>query len=103
LHTSCLFQASYLIAYHKSAEKVRRRFDLKHPGFISHDDILMPSAESWQNRNILVTRENRHVLHVTSYAYVTDNNKDKGHIFCTLLPPIRAMEWIYYGILKLKN
>lgn len=91
--------ASYVIAYNRSAEKIRKRFDKRNPGILFHEDIIIPSESSWNEKNILVTRHNR-VLHVTSYAYITENNDADGHIFCTLLPPIRAMEWIYYGIYK---
>lgn len=91
--------ASYVIAYNRSAEKIRKRFDKRNPGILFHEDIIIPSESSWNEKNILVTRHNR-VLHVTSYAYITENNDADGHILCTLLPPIRAMEWIYYGIYK---
>ncbi|XP_063398171.1 uncharacterized protein LOC134683060 [Mytilus trossulus] len=90
--------ASYVIAYNRSAEKIRKRFDKRNPGILFHEDIIIPTESSWNKKNILVTKQN-HVLHVTSHAYITENNAD-GHIFCTLLPPIRAMEWIYYGIYK---
>ncbi|XP_052066106.1 uncharacterized protein LOC127705798 [Mytilus californianus] len=91
--------ASYVIAYNRSAEKIRKRFDKRNPGILFHEDIIIPSESSSNEKNILATRHNR-VLHVTSYAYITENNDAGGHICCTLLPPIRAMEWIYYGIYK---
>ncbi|XP_076115666.1 uncharacterized protein LOC143083281 [Mytilus galloprovincialis] len=91
--------ASYVIAYNRSAEKIRKRFDKRNPGILFHEDIIIPTESSWNEKNILVTKQNS-VLHVTSHAYITENNNADGHIFCTLLPPIRAMEWIYYGIYK---
>ncbi|KAK0053471.1 hypothetical protein Bpfe_017169 [Biomphalaria pfeifferi] len=90
--------ASFMTAYHTATERARIRFDGYHRGVIFQPDIVTNSEALWESTHL---KFNVHAskLYVTSIAYKTPMDDDlgveSGLFFCKLLPPDRAMEWIY--------
>ncbi|XP_041367374.1 uncharacterized protein LOC121381987 [Gigantopelta aegis] len=95
--------ASFMTAYHKSHKLAQDRFDRKHRGVIFHDDLLTQSDKAWEGSRLLVDTVG-HELHVTGVSYKTPNSaalgKRAGLFYCKMLPPDRAMEWIYVDSLR---
>ena len=94
-----------MTAYHKSNKLARKRFDRKHRGVIFHDDLLTQSDKSWEESPLRVSTQG-HELHVTGVSYKTPNSAALGEraglFYCKMLPPDRAMEWIYVDSLRRK-
>ncbi|XP_071099229.1 uncharacterized protein [Haliotis cracherodii] len=95
---------SYLTAYNKASETARRRFDNSHKGIIFHTDMLVQSDLAWKLTQLLVEVK-EHELHVTAISYMTPNldtlGERAGLYYCKILPPDRAIEWIYVDSLRL--
>ncbi|KAK3102333.1 hypothetical protein FSP39_010570 [Pinctada imbricata] len=89
--------ASYMTAYHTASREARHRYDNKNPGIIFDDDYQVYSEKDWNNANLVVTKRGR-VYHVRASSlkrkFTVEDSTD-GTIYCTLLPPDRALEWIY--------
>ncbi|XP_046546165.1 uncharacterized protein LOC124256236 [Haliotis rubra] len=94
---------SYLTAYNKASETARRRFDNRHKGIIFHTDMLVQSDLAWKLTQLMVEIK-EHELHVTAISYMTPNLETLGEraglYYCKILPPDRAIEWIYVDSLR---
>ncbi|CAL1535766.1 unnamed protein product [Lymnaea stagnalis] len=95
--------ASFMTAYHTASERARNRYDNYHRGVLFEPDVIVDSEELWETTRLeLVTKAT--TLHVTSTSYRTPNDETLGLLsglfFCKLLPPDRALEWIYVDSLR---
>ncbi|BFZ04862.1 hypothetical protein BsWGS_07901 [Bradybaena similaris] len=95
--------ASFMTAYHTASEAARIRYDNHHRGVIFEPDIVTDSEVLWETTRLKLETVSR-VLHVTSISYKTANDLSlsqyAGLFFCKLLPPDRALEWIYVDSLR---
>ncbi len=98
-----LLQGSYLTAYNTASETARRRYDNKHRGVIFHTDMLVQSDLAWELSQLVVDVQ-QHELHVTAISYLTPNSEQFGEraglYYCKILPPDRALQWIYVDSLR---
>ncbi|XP_012943546.1 uncharacterized protein LOC106014029 [Aplysia californica] len=95
--------ASYMTAYHAATERARQRYDNYHRGIVFLPDVVTDSSVLWETMRLRVeTRDSE--LQVTSISYKTDNDMSQsqysGLFFCKLLPPDKALEWIYVDSLR---
>ncbi|GFO17496.1 titin [Plakobranchus ocellatus] len=95
--------ASFLTAYHSASEEARNRFDQVARSVIFLPDIVTDSEAVWKNTPLKVDMVG-HETHVTSVSYKTRNEEGSdpyaGLYFCKLLPPERALEWIYVDSIR---
>ncbi|KAL5007648.1 hypothetical protein ScPMuIL_016454 [Solemya velum] len=95
--------ASFLNAYYLASSAAQRRYDAKNTGILFDDDIELPDEAQWKNTQLLVYTDGREI-HVTSMAWKTSMQTKptyrQGLQYCKLLPPSRAIEWIYVDALR---
>lgn len=92
-----------MTAYHTASEKARHRFDKYKRSVLFAPDVVTNSEALWEKTRLKITMEPG-AIHVTSIAYKTlpDDSQTlySGLFFCKLLPPDRALEWIYVDALR---
>lgn len=95
--------ASFMTAYHTASQKAQTRFDQIKRYVRFQPDIEVDSEIEWETTPLAVETIG-HELHVTGISYRTRNSEDlsqyAGLYFCKLLPPERAMEWIYVDFVR---
>ncbi|GFR88820.1 hypothetical protein ElyMa_002527400 [Elysia marginata] len=95
--------ASFMTAYHTASERARTRFDQVERYVRFQPDIVVDSEIEWESTPLQVETIGRE-LHVTGISYKTRNDENlsqyAGLYFCKLLPPERAMEWIYVDFIR---
>ncbi|RUS70826.1 hypothetical protein EGW08_021409 [Elysia chlorotica] len=95
--------ASFQTAYHTASKKAQTRFDQVNRYVRFLPDIVMDSEIEWEHTPLKVEVVG-HELHVTGISYKTINDENlspyAGLYFCKLLPPERAMEWIYVDYIR---
>ncbi|KAK3781461.1 hypothetical protein RRG08_019086 [Elysia crispata] len=95
--------ASFQTAYHTASKKARIRFDHVDRYVSFQPDIVKDSEIEWEHTPLKVEVVG-HELQVTGISYKTINDENlspyAGLYFCKLLPPERAMEWIYVDYIR---
>ncbi|XP_059154584.1 uncharacterized protein LOC131940024 [Physella acuta] len=95
--------ASFVTAYNTASDTARQRYDRYRRGAIFEPDIVTDSEVLWQTTKLKVETKGTE-LYVTSIAFKTPHTEnlgpEDGLFFCKLLPPDRALEWIYVDSLR---
>ncbi|KAH9503336.1 hypothetical protein Btru_072766 [Bulinus truncatus] len=95
--------ASFMTAYHTASDRARSRYDNYHRGAIFEPDIEASSEEAWDGSRLNFNMYGS-TLYVSSSVYKTPLNEDlernNGLFYCKLLPPDRALEWIYVDSIR---
>ena len=92
-----------MTAYHTASQKARTRYDQVARYVRFQPDIECDSEIEWEHTPLKVEAVGQE-LHVTGISYKTRIDEDlspyAGLYFCKLLPPERAMEWIYVDYVR---
>ena len=102
-------QAAFVTALSMASQKVLERYNARHLGAIFHDDIEVNTLTEWEQSELRV-ESLLYEQHITSFVYRTETEAVNGEVeegeaggglyFCRLLPPSRALEWIYVDSLQ---
>ena len=87
-----------MTAYHTASQRARERYDSTNPGVIFEDDHHVNTEAEWRIAELRVVRKD-HVIYVRATAWkraFSENTESDGTIYCTLLPPSRVLEWMYF-------
>ncbi|XP_048728530.2 uncharacterized protein LOC125646336 [Ostrea edulis] len=99
-------ELSVLAAFRNSSDTARLRYTKRGRRIYLNPDQSIGNTVLWQASEIEI-QDLKEGLHVLSKKYSVSFNPQQasstGLLYCTLLSPFRAMEWIYVDSLRIKS
>ncbi|XP_070568932.1 uncharacterized protein [Ptychodera flava] len=91
-------------ALSKASSVARHRYESRGQKMVFGDDVVLVTGAGWLNTDIIYENTTTGEFQVTSIALVTPVNFPTeslaGVIYCKLMSPYRAIEWIYTDCLR---